>query len=197
MKDSAAANKHRAESAFLTGLRPLMLLLWGCFFTACKEEKVNANVSYDGPVAEVRDIEMVFSDSARKVVVMKTPLQYELITGDRVYPEPVDLTFYDKAGSITTTLRSDSARHIRAQNLFRVMGHVRVVNRVLNYTMDTDELIWNPDTRRIYTSPTQPVDIQLPNGRFKGRGFAAPQDFSSYQLGTLRDSQIQVQDLPD
>ncbi len=175
----------------------VLLFPFSLLLVSCEEEKVSANVSYNGPVAEIRDIRLAFSDSARKVVVMKSPLQYELITGDRVYPQQVDLSFYDRTGAETTTLRSDSARYLRSQNLYRVMGHVRVVNKVQKYTLDTNELIWNPDTRQIYTKPDQPVEIQLPNGRFKGRGFAAPQDFSRYSIGRLRDSEIQVQDLPN
>lgn len=179
---------------FRSSCSPLFFL--ALLLVSCQEEKVNANLTYDGPVSEIRDIELIFSDSARKMVVMRTPLQYELITGDQVFPKEVNLSFYDKKGVETTTLRADSARKIRSQNLFRVMGNVRINNKVEQTTLETDELFWNPDTRRIYTNRPGISRTKFGTTRFLN-GFEAPQDLSRYSFGKVRDSEIRVNDLPE
>lgn len=190
--------KLAAASQVATWLRRFFYLLlpFSLLLFSCEEEKVTANVTYNGPVSEIRDIELVFSDSARKMVVMKTPLQYELVTGDQVFPKEVNLSFYDKKGVETTTLRADSARKIRSQNLFRVMGNVRINNKIEETTLETDELFWNPDTRRIYTNRPGISRTKFGTTRFLN-GFEAPQDLSRYSFGKVRDSEIRVNDLPD
>lgn len=175
----------------LTGLMLVSMLILG----SCEEKKEISQKVYNGPQQETYDIQMMYSDSGHKVIRMVTPVQLDMLNGDRIFKKEVRLYFYDKAGTEHTWLRADSGRYIRMQNLYRMIGNVRIENRVKQETLETDELFWSPDQKRIYTD--RPVTSRTPTGVTHGTGLVATQDFKQYGLGKVRNSQMQVNDLPD
>lgn len=171
-----------------------MIFLLGLFVSCEKKQEVK-DVMYTGPISESFDIRMVYSDSGRKVIRMETPVQRDLLNGDKVFPKEMKLFFYDKNGTEHTWLRADSARKINMQNLWHVMGHVRIENRLKQEVLETNELFWNPDTKKIYTDGD--VTSRTPTGVTHGTGLVANQDFTKYGLGKVRNTQMQVENLPE
>ncbi|PQA58209.1 LPS export ABC transporter periplasmic protein LptC [Siphonobacter curvatus] len=180
----------RQVTLFLT-----CILLSAFGLMACEEKQVVSSKPYTGPQQETYDVQVVYSDSGHKVIRMVTPVQLDLLTGDRIFPKEIRLYFYDKAGTEHTWLRADSGRYIRMQNLYRMIGHVKIENRIKQETLETDELFWSPDRKRIYTD--RPVTSRTPTGVTNGTGLVATQDFKQYGLGKVRNSQMQVNDLPE
>ncbi|MFT4031582.1 MAG: LPS export ABC transporter periplasmic protein LptC [Siphonobacter sp.] len=171
------------------------IFLLGVLIMACEEKQEVSNAVYTGPLSETENIHMIYTDSARKVVRMVTPLQLDQLNGDRIFPKELKLYFYDKAGVEHTWLRADSGRYIRTHNLYRVMGHVRIENRIKHELLETDELFWKPDEKKIYNN--RPVKSTTPTGVTQGFGLVANQDFTKYGIGRVRNSQVEVKDLPN
>lgn len=178
-------------------LRPFLLVFIGLLsicLTACYEEKKEiVKKLYNGPLSEIYGVNMVYSDSARLVVRMSTESQLTMPNEDKVYPNEVRVFFFDKLGNNSTTLRSDSARYIRIRNVYHIMGRVLINNQIKHETLATDELYWNPDTKRIYTD--KPVDVKTPENILHGIGMDSNQDFTEYTIRKVTGT-VKVNSLP-
>jgi len=177
--------------------RPLRLvfLLWpfSLFLFSCQEE-IPADVTYTGPVRETNNVTLLYSDSARLSVKMMTAREVVLASGDQLYPQQVNLFFYDKTGRETSTLRADSGRFLPQQTIYKVKGNVVVHNKVKNETLLTDELTWNPQTKLIYTD--KPIKINRATEQLQGVGLTSSQDFSDYTIRQVTGT-VTVKDLPE
>ncbi len=145
-------------------------------FSCKKEEKAVVKQEYKGPLSEIYGINMTYSDSARLVVRMNTEVQLTLANEDKIYPKEVRIFFFDKQGRNNTTLRGDSARFIRNRNIYHIMGRVKVDEQVKQEVIETDEMYWSPDQKRVYTDA--PVHIKTPTQTLHGVGMDANQDFT-------------------
>src|SRR5690606_27260568 len=86
------------------------LLIWGgvgvlCLgvLGSCKEKEKKEFKRYDGPQEEIYDVGVKYSEEGRVTVEVKTPVQLRYINGDKVFPDSVNIVFYD-------TLRSEERR---------------------------------------------------------------------------------------
>ncbi|MFC5407949.1 LPS export ABC transporter periplasmic protein LptC [Larkinella bovis] len=148
---------------------------------ACKDEPAaKATKPYSGPTEEINNVQILYSEAAQLKVKMKTPLQYKYQTNDRVYPKTVNIEFYGPDGQVETTLRADSGRYVHAQNFYRVMGNVVVINKKKNEELYTPELNWNPTTKKVYTEKPVKVLSRNTNERLEGIGLDTDQSFSHY-----------------
>ncbi|MES2516608.1 MAG: LPS export ABC transporter periplasmic protein LptC [Bacteroidota bacterium] len=162
--------------------------------TSCEDDKKDIKrEEYKGPISEVYGINMSYTDSARLVVRMTTEAELTMRSDDRIYPKEVRVFFFDKLGNNTTKLRGDSARFLRMKNLYRVMGRVQINNQVKNEILETDELFWSPDTKKIYTD--KPVDIKTPEQVIHGVGMDSNQDFTEYTIRRVTGV-VSVKSLP-
>ena len=169
---------------------PLFLSLSSCE----KEQKNTKKEEYEGPLSEVYGINMTYSDSAKLVVRMSTEAQLTMQNEDKKYPKEVRIFFFDKLGNNTTKLRGDSAVYVKATNLYRIMGRVQINNQIKNEVLETDELFWNPDTKKIYSNKA--VEIKTPDQTIHGIGMDSNQDFTQYTIRKISNSQVTVKNLP-
>lgn len=168
------------------------LFLFLCVFglIACKnndkEKKTNA---YNGPILESDDLNVILSDSGLVKVKVSTAKQLRYAQGDESYPKTVYVTFIDKMGVEYSRLRGDSARFSKSKNLYQIMGNVLVNNTKENQSLATEELFWNPSTRKIYSE--RKVNIKTPKQNFVAlAGMDAEQDFSKYTLRKSRGTML-------
>ncbi|RYF61835.1 MAG: LPS export ABC transporter periplasmic protein LptC, partial [Cytophagaceae bacterium] len=113
--------------------RAILLGLIGSALLSCTEEPAaKKSKPYTGPLEEINDVQILYSEMGLLKVKMKTPLQYKYQSNDRVYPKTVNIEFYGPDQQVETTLRADSGRYVQAQNYYRVMGNVVVVNKKKN-----------------------------------------------------------------
>ena len=174
-------------------LYPLLFIIF--LFSACEDDKKDIKKQeYKGPISEVYGINMAYTDSARLVVKMSTEAQLTMANEDKKYPKEVRVFFFDKKGNNTTKLRGDSAIYLKATNLYRIMGRVQINNQVKNEVLETDELFWNPDTKKIYSNKA--VDIKTPEQTIHGIGMDSNQDFTQYTIRKISNSQVSVKNLP-
>ena len=171
-------------------LFPISYLL----LTSCEDDKkVIKKEEYKGPISEVYGINMTYSDSAKLVVRMTTDVQLTMASEDKIFPKEIRVFFFDKFGNNTTKLRGDSARFIRAKNLYRIMGRVQIDNQVKHEILETPELFWSPDTKKIYTDKR--VDIKTPDQVLHGMGMDSNQDFTDYTIRKVTGV-VSVKSLP-
>ena len=151
---------------------------------ACEEEKKPVRAApYTGPIEEINNVKLLYSEAAQMRVKLTTPLQYRYTNDDRKYPKQVLVEFYSPDGSqVATTLRSDSGRYDKAKDLYTVMGHVVVINKAKQERLRTNLLNWNPNTKKVFTDQRVIVSSQLTGERLYGLGLDANQDFSNYSI---------------
>ena len=153
------------------------------FLTACEEPKTTKiTKAFTGPVEEINDVKMLYSEQAIVKVKMITARQLRYINDNRKYPNEVNVVFYGPTGQEVTTLRSDSGKYSKATDIYTVMGHVVVINKIKQEKMTTDLLNWNPNTKKIYTEKPVTVLSKLTGERLTGIGLDATQDFSQYSM---------------
>lgn len=150
---------------------------------ACDEEKKPQRVEYKGPIEEIQNVKLLYSEAAVMKVKLTTAQQLRYVNDDRKYPKPVNIDFYDPTGQqVVTTLRSDSGRYDKAKDIYTVMGHVVVINKQKQEKLQTNRLYWNPNTKKVFTDNRVIVSSQLTGERLYGLGLDANQDFSRYAI---------------
>ncbi|HEY0108991.1 MAG TPA: LPS export ABC transporter periplasmic protein LptC [Fibrella sp.] len=151
---------------------------------SCEEEKKPVrSVPYNGPIEEINNVKLLYSEAALMRVKLTTARQLRFINDDRKYPREVLVDFYDPSGTqVVTTLRSDSGKYDKARDLYTVMGHVVVVNKAKQERLRTNLLNWNPNTKKVYTDQKVIVSSQQTGERLYGIGLDANQDFSRYSV---------------
>ena len=148
--------------------------------TACEEtRKPRKTVApYNGPIEEIANVKMLYSEAALLKVKMTTASQLRYVSEDRKYPNTVNIEFYGPAGDVVTTLRSDSGRYSKAKDVYTLMGHVVVLKKLTREKLLSQELNWNPNTKKVYTERPVTVLNLLTGEKLYGFGMTAEQDFS-------------------
>lgn len=155
----------------------LSLLLSGCG----KEDKPPFK-RYDGPQEEIFDVGVKYSERGKVTVSMTTPTQLRFLNGDKVFPDSINVVFYDSLGTTITTIRSDSGHFDNAKNIYVVIGNVIVSNLLTQEFLYTTELNWNPVTRKVYNDKPNKMLQKLKGTVLNGVGLTANQDFSETSM---------------
>lgn len=159
----------------------IFILLFGSILLGCKEkQEAKEPYEYTGPIAETTNLNVNFSDSGKVVVKLKTAKKLSFKTEDELYPKAVYVNFIDDTGVEYSSLRGDSGRFIRKENLYKIMGNVFFYNRKEQQSLATELLFWNPRDKRIYSD--KKVKINTPSRQVEGVGMEADQDFSKYTI---------------
>lgn len=164
-------------------IRCSLFIVQCTFVFSCEEPKqAKKAATYTGPIEEINDVKLLYSEVAMLKVKLTTPKQFRYANDDRKYPKPVSIIFYGPAGEEVTTLRSDSGRYNKAKDLYTVMGNVVVVNKQKQEKLLTPELNWNPITKKVFTEKRVTVISQLTGEKLYGTGLDANQDFTNYSI---------------
>ena len=164
------------------------LIAFGLFSCSSKKDEMAEMPLYEGPDVEIKDVTTLFSDSARVRIKLqaKTQIEYQK-SGDRLFPDGVYIEFYEKDGTISSTLRANHGEYIAEDKLYRGEGDVVVISRVNGDELNTEELFWSPDKKQIFTEKF--VTIKSEGEIHTGEGMTASQDFTTYTItkptGTL------------
>ena len=187
--DGAARRMFSRLKGFLFGFVQLNVpTLWLCGFVALSlfscEEKPDPEVAlYNGPLEEVFDVRLLYSEEGQQRVEVETPVQYRYQNEDKIFPDTVNIKFFDpSSGQVVTTLRSDSGRFDNARNLYIVKGNVVVINRAEQRRLTTPELYWNPTTQKVFTQEKVAIKNLATGSYTNGKGMDANQDFSAMTI---------------
>jgi LPS export ABC transporter protein LptC len=105
------------------------------------------------PIMTVRDFETTYSDSARKQLVMTSPLMERYTNVKNPYSEfrsGIKVIFYDGKTAPAGTLSSKYARYAEDKKLWELKDSVVAVNEN-NEILETELLYWDQDKEVVYT----------------------------------------------
>jgi LPS export ABC transporter protein LptC len=170
--------KGRIRSNYLR-IGILLLFSFG-LFSCFKEQNPDQMVNYNGPFMEVDNVETLFTDSSVLRIRLKAPKQMEQLNGDRIFPNGVYVEFFDVTGKKTSTLKANTGNYYKDQSLYVVKGNVIINNLEKEEKLNTEELNWDPETKKIYTDKY--LRIESPEKTIEATGMDAKEDFSNYKL---------------
>lgn len=138
-------------------------------------------------------VTMLYSDSSRLKVMMKAN---RMLVFNKNVSEPftvlskgVFLTFFDEHEKVSATLKANYGVRYDVSKVMEAKYAVEVVNRE-GVKLETEKLIWNENTKKIYTDAF--VKITTATEIIKGVGMESNQDFTKYHLKKLTGT-IQLQ----
>ncbi len=155
----------------------LLLIIASCSKEVAEKE---AHQVYTGPLSTLSGATIIYSDSARQKAVVKAEELLDLQNGDRELPKGMFITFYEKDGTVSATLRANYAYNYKAEDRWKATGNVIVNNIANNETLKSEELFWEPKNEDVYTEKF--VRIETPGELMTGTGLKAKQDFSEWTL---------------
>ena len=153
----------------------LVMFLGGCSKTELKEP-----LEYKGPLSELADVEMYYSEKDQVKVKMTAPLVYEFQNEDREFPKGLYIEFFDETGKLESTLKANHAYFFKEQNQWRGRDNVEVKNIEKKEQLNTEELFWKPAEKKIFSEKF--VTIRQEDDVLYGEGMEANEDLSEYTL---------------
>lgn len=150
------------------------------FLLGCRQKEITQPIEYTGPLREAADVDMLYSEKDRIKVKMKAKKILEFKNGDQDFPEGLYLEFYNEIGILTSTLKANHAFYFKEKNEWRGRGKVEVKNLEKQQQLNTEELFWKPDTKKIFTEKF--VTIKMENEVIYGTGLDAAQDLAYYTI---------------
>lgn len=153
----------------------ILLLLVGC-----GKGELTQPIEYEGPYREAENVELHYSENQAVKVRMLAALVYEFQSGDREFPKGIYLEFFGEDGTLTSTLRANTAYYTKKDNTWKATGKVEVINLEKNEQLNTEELYWKPEKEEIYTDKF--VTIRMQTEVIYGEGLQAKQNMSSYTI---------------
>lgn len=148
--------------------------------SSCGIEEKAKPILYEGPLSEAENITMYYTEKDRMKILLKAKKINEFQNGDQEFPEGIYLEFYDTDGAITSTLKANSAYYTKAEDKWRGLGNVEVINLEKKEQLNTEELFWMPTTKKIFTEKF--VTIKQESEVLYGTGLEAEQDLSRYTM---------------
>ncbi len=107
-----------------------------------------------------------------------------------ILPDGVFVTFFDDNDSVSATLKANYGVRYQNSRRMEVKNAVEVVNEK-GTKLETERLVWNEITQRIYTDAF--VKITTANEVIMGKGMESNQDFSKYEIKQVTGN-IQLKD---
>ena len=161
-------------------MKQLVIVLLALIASACSQSELKEPVEYTGPLQEAEDVELFNSEADQVKFKLTAKLFYEFANGDREFPKGVYIEMYNEFGRLSSTLRADYAKFIKEQGHWLGQGKVELKNVETNEQLNTEELFWNPKTRKIFTNKF--VTIRQQDDVIYGTGLDAMQDLSDYVI---------------
>jgi LPS export ABC transporter protein LptC len=163
-------------------MRRLRLLFVVLSFSiiGCTQSDLKEPVEYTGPLREAENVELYNSEDDQIKSKLTAALVYEFANGDREFPKGVYIEMYNEFGRLQSTLRADYAKFIKEEGHWRGQGNVEVKNIEKNEQLNTEELFWNPKTKKIFTDKF--VTIRTQGDVLYGTGLNAMQDLTDYVI---------------
>ena len=161
------------------------LALFGAvlLLAACASKEAAKPVVYDGPLKQAENITVRYTEKEKLKTILRAKKLNEFQNGDREFPEGVYIEFYDPSGKMTSTLRANTAYFFKEENKWRGRGKVEVKNIEKQQQLNSEELFWKPDTKKIFTDKF--VTITDKEDVIYGTGLMADQDLPITHSKTL------------
>jgi LPS export ABC transporter protein LptC len=149
-----------------------------CF--SCETEEKKNVLIYEGPLREMENVDMLYTERDQLKIRMQAKKIFEFQNGNREFPQGIYIEFYDEFGNLSSTLRANKAYFFKDEQKWRGQGKVEVKNMAKEQQLNTEELFWKPDTRKIFTDKF--VTIRDKKDVIYGTGLDADQNLTNYTI---------------
>lgn len=156
----------------------ILFIFLSALTCGCNSPDSKELLEYKGPVSEVENVELYYSENDKVKVKMVADLLYTFENEDREFPKGVYMEFYDESGKLESTLQANHAFFFKKENQWRGRGNVEVKNVEKSEQLNTEELFWKPKEKKIFTEKF--VTIRQQGDVIYGEGLEANQDLSDY-----------------
>jgi LPS export ABC transporter protein LptC len=161
-----------------------MVAIWGCKNDPAVVKQLAKDVEM--PVSSTKNVEMLYTDSARLRAKVKAPRR-DTYLGEKErieFTEGVEVKFYDEDGSESGELKAKYAINNTKTEQMIARNNVQLVNKLEGKRLETEELIWDQKTGRIYSDKFSKITSK--QEVIYGDGFESNQDFSQYRILKIR-----------
>src|SRR5688572_2758054 len=165
---------------FITMNRLLVICCIAFSVIGCSQGDLREPLEYPGPLREVENVEFYNSEGDQVTSKLTADLVYEFANGDQEFPKGVYIEMYDESGRLKTTLRANYAKFVKELGHWVGQGKVEVKNVIKDEQLNTEELYWNRQTKKIYTQKF--VTIRQQRDVIYGTGLDANQDLTDYVI---------------
>lgn len=159
------------------------------YFTSCENDIAEVNSITSAaekklPVESGKNVEIIYSDSAR-IRAKLTAVQLDRYIAKKTYmlmPKGMEVIFYNEKREEQTKLTANYGigfENGKGMEHMEAKGNVVVINEK-GERLNTEHLIWNAITEKIYTNEF--VKITTKDEVMWGDGLEAEQDFSDYTI---------------
>lgn len=180
----------------ILGLAGFCLWIWAGACSDLKKETRQVFTQDDVAVEIATDVEILYSDSAIVRVRVTGPLMHNYIDRENArqeFPDGVKIDFLEPDLSIKSTLTAKKAFRYNEKGLITARDSVVLVSSKQE-KLETEELIWNEKTGKVYTEKF--VKVTKPGEVIYGYGLEAEQDFSYWKI-TVPKGRIKVEQLDE
>ena len=137
-------------------------------------------------------VTLLYTDSAQLKIMIKANrmlvFNKDVSEPFTVLPKGVWVTFFDDEEKVSATLKANYGVRYDLSRRMEARYAVEVVNRE-GTKLETEKLIWNELTQKIYTDAF--VKITTANEIIMGKGMESNQDFSKYEIKEVT-GQLQI-----
>lgn len=144
-------------------------------------EVAKETTEYNFPSVTYVNYDVLYSDSAivRVRLQGKVMEQYDGEIAHDEFKEGVHLWFFDQQKKVESEMTANYATRQRTSNKMEAKGDVVVFNKK-GEKLNTEHLIWDANTRKIYTD--EPVRITTADKILKGNGLISDETFTNYKI---------------
>ncbi|MCL2041245.1 MAG: LPS export ABC transporter periplasmic protein LptC [Bacteroidales bacterium] len=173
----------------LLALSAALLLFLPLFFTSCRNDLQDiARIQIPDTVAGqfITNGELYYSELGRTKVRVQSPVinNYESGDGYTELPEGFHAEFLDENMEVESTITAEYGVVLRKENIMRARRDVVVLSLKDNEQLNTEELTWDMNAKKIYTDAF--VKMTSADKILFGDGFEADENFENRTIKKLR-----------
>lgn len=190
------------ENRYYTLFKKL-LVFPGVFFLliSCENdiEKIRSLTDpTDLPEISARNMEIVYTDSARLKVILEAASIRRYSNVERPYtefPDGLFVRFFNDSMQVESEIKADYAIYYTEERLWEARGDVVANNIEKREKLNTEELFWDENKEKIFSNSFSRIETE--DGTFYGQeGFESNQRFTKWRLKSSRGT-VNVKEEPD
>ncbi len=176
----------------------ITIFIFGLFLLACENDPADIEAFMQKMKTDVETatgVEILYSDSAKLKVRIEGDTMLTYLDKQDPRQEFIDgvfVEFYDDFGNINSTLEALYALRREQKSEVIVRDSVVWQSDEQGKKLETEELIWDEKSERIYTNKF--VVITSPDEIIYGHGFEADQNFQNVRIKAI-DGRVKVNNL--
>ncbi|WP_165784602.1 LPS export ABC transporter periplasmic protein LptC [Solitalea longa] len=158
-----------------------LFIATGCENDLAKVDAISAKIA-ETPVETSKEVEMIYSDSAKVKARMITPvfLQYKTEQPYDEMPKGLKIDFFNPgATKVESTLTANYGIRKPSERKIEVRNNVVVINQK-GEKLNTERLVWDEASRKIFSDKF--VKITTTDKIIQGYGLEANEDLSNYKI---------------